>query len=89
MKELLKHILEDGWTLFMSVRIDGEKVNIFHHENSKFSLWITNSKFQFKSHWKMIRFSTDWIKFHSIEHFEIFDKQARQLDAWMIKYLTD
>lgn len=87
MEELRKHLEEEGWTKFMVSKIDGKETTVLHHDKSKFSIWLTDTKFQFKSHWKMIRFSTDWITYHSLDHFEIFDKQARELDTLIFRYL--
>ncbi|MDC7248497.1 MAG: hypothetical protein PQJ49_01070 [Sphaerochaetaceae bacterium] len=87
--ELKEHIKKEGWELYATLGvIGGEKhAETYRHEDSYFLLKITKDSFSFDSSWKMIKFSTGFIKYSNIEHFEIFNGQTRVMDGMIFKYL--
>ncbi len=87
MDELIKQIKKDGWELYSTNRHDAYESKTYHHKNSAFALTLNTDSFKFHGNWKMINFETKWIKFSSLDHFNIFDGQTTTLDGLIFKFL--
>lgn len=87
MKELIDHIESEDWTVHHTIEKRGVATeNVYIHPSSYFAIHISPTQFNFKASWKLFKFETGWINYHSIKHFNIFSLQAAEIDGVLSRY---